>query len=100
MFLAVTKQTKTIKFSLASPAVQSADWMVRERGERRQRGEKRRKSRARKGKGGETDSGALPADVLQMLKDTRPPLRALEVRAYQSSAQPFCTLLPDSTGQC
>ena len=65
---AVTKQTKTIQFSLVSPAVLSTGWVASPR-EKTGRGEEQEKRRKRRGRGREeTRPGTLPADVLEMLK--------------------------------
>ena len=70
-FIAVTKQTKTIQFSLMSPAVLTTGWVVGGK-ERRGKGSRRTKEKNKgRRKRGDTQIGRLPADILELLKSVR-----------------------------
>ena len=69
IIIPVTKQTKTIQFSLVSPAVLSTGWMVGEKqrggGRGQEGGEGKGKRKGKKKKKGST----FPPDILEMLEN-------------------------------
>ncbi|CAI8056720.1 hypothetical protein GBAR_LOCUS30903 [Geodia barretti] len=89
-FYSLTKQTKTIQFSLLSPAVLSTGWTFGERQRTSIREQKKKKKR--------NVTRKLPPEILELLIKSMAGPREVDVRQYPDSSISFSTLLPDHTG--
>lgn len=103
-FYSLTKQTKTIQFSLVSPTAQHTEWLISQgpSSSQPQATHSRvvfRKNKGRKKKDEEKRFEELPQHLADRLQQEAPPLGELDVRHYSNRTK-LATILPDGTGQC